>query len=122
MGRVVVLGHGLQIGLRDYVDTLRRVFTAPPSRLYPYSLRGWSPADGATIHREFLAAVHDRINRHLPTRGGRNQDPDVQATMRSDARRINQAAGERHIVRATEITTRGWRKRFAHVLTTQEDL
>lgn len=116
--RVIILGGGKRIGLGDYVRTLRRVFSADPSIQYPYSLRGWAPADGATIAREFLDGVHDRINQRLPGFGeGRAWRSDAQRAMLQDARKINRASGERLIVRASEITTRGWRERFSRVLT-----
>ena len=41
-----------------------RLAKANPDREFKYGLTTWWPTTGRDIMRQFLAGVHDRINRH----------------------------------------------------------
>ena len=84
--------------------------------------------DASGFRREFIAALHNRINLKggLPVEmnacvyvpgvgrtGWRKLDSDWQSSASRDARRINEIRSRRVRVYATEITTDDWRKRFA---------
>lgn len=115
--RVITLGDGRPIGLGAYMKGLRACMAAPEGTEYKRGLTGWWPVTREEILRDWRASVHDRINRNVAWFGrGRKWDADYQRHMRRDGDRINRAGTERLVVQVTEISTPGWRERYAHRL------
>lgn len=51
------------VTLREYVRAWRAVKAAPSGTAFKSSLCGWWPASREEILRQFIAGLHDRINK-----------------------------------------------------------
>jgi hypothetical protein len=111
--RITAVGATLRM-LRHYQAFLRSEYAEMRSPEGHWGVHYAKPE--AARRLEFL--IHVAVNRRagLDDVRGRKWDDDYQRTMRLDADRINRAGTQRLIVRVTEITTPGWRQRFAHRL------
>lgn len=100
--RVVRLPSGKQVGLDAYVRAWKILRNTPGE----VEVTGWNwyPTKAADVLRELRRGMHDRINRHVETRG-RKHDPDWQRHLRLLAGRINTP---RLRVYATELGEHGW--------------
>lgn len=110
--RTIRLGNGRVVSLSAYCRAWREVNAARDDQEFSHGLCGWAPETAARIRQEFVDGLNHRISLHLSWyREGRRWDQDWQRVASLDAKRIN---SQRLVVRASEITTDDWRKRFAH--------
>lgn len=109
--RVVTLpAMDTAVPLASYVAGIRAAI-AHPGATFKHGLTTWWPVCGADIRREFLAGVHDRINRHAPGYGkGRKWSQEWQADTMRAARDLNTP---RLVIRRLP---RDLRARFGHRL------
>lgn len=59
--RVVTLGHGKRVTLRNYVQAVKKAKANPDAR-FNEGLTCWWPCTGAQIVGQFREGMHDRIN------------------------------------------------------------
>lgn len=64
----ITLGNGRHVTIASYVATIRHA-KAHPQATYPHGLTGWWQVQGYEIVEQYMAGVHDRINRHIPGYG-----------------------------------------------------
>ena len=59
--RVVTLGDGKRVSLRNYMRAVK-LAKANPGRRFDRGLTTWAPCTGDEIVRQFRQGMHDRIN------------------------------------------------------------
>lgn len=120
-GRVVTLGA--------YVRAIKTA-KANPNTTFSEGLTTWWPTTGQEIMTQFSSGLHDRINQAIPysQRGfvrasprpmGRREQPEYQAALHRDARRIQDILQKR--IRVYQFETPEARSRFEYLLSHYDD-
>lgn len=86
---ITLRATGKRVPMGAYVAGIRAAI-ASPGVTFRHGLTTWWPVTGEDVRQEFLAGVHDRINRHVPGFGrGRKWAQEWQADATRTARDVN---------------------------------
>lgn len=111
----VTVAGGQRVSLAAYARAVRLAKSQPETEFRAGLSTPW-PTTGAEVVRQFLAGVHDRINRHDPQPRGKWAGQDRARHLRQLADRVN----GRIVVRRVEMPLR-WQARLAHRLHEDDD-